>query len=195
MNGDDIKDFAVETCQSACDMDIREISGALEKWGFKIVDCDNMTSPCPGAIACYMIWLECDYGLPLAKENLDNWFKELPKDVLIGTWHFVVKYWKRPGVAMEFPFDVKRYPNGTSRIRNLQGAVGVAPKDHDAKQWWAHTAGYQPSDDNMMSMLPPGMTVQIDNIDCHESEVRLIGAVNENREDNGPRPAGHREAE
>jgi hypothetical protein len=177
MNPDDIKDFAVETCQSAFDMDIREIVGPLEKWGFKIVDSDNMTDP-RAKLPCYMLWLECDYGLELAKENLNNWIKELRKDVMLGKWHFVVKYWKRPGLANEFPFDVCRLDNGVSRVRNLLGAVGVTPKDHDAKQWWSHSLSYDP-DAGLARFLPPGMTVHVDDVGLQDgfetTEIKLLG--------------------
>jgi hypothetical protein len=110
---DEAKDFTLETCKTPMQMDIAEMTRGLEKWGFKITDFERLSDMAQtDVLQEYMVWLECNYGAELMKQNVINWLEGLPDWPWLGHWCFVVKFHISNQPRAEWTFEIVRWSQG-----------------------------------------------------------------------------------
>lgn len=109
---DKAKDILIDTCKTPLQMDLAQMTRSLEKWGFKVVDYERLTDPDPAILQHFMVWLECDYGAALMKQNVVNWLEGLPDFPWRGHWCFVVKYAIMNQPRGEWTFEVVKWNQG-----------------------------------------------------------------------------------
>lgn len=122
MGEDQAKAIVLETCKSPLQMDIAQMKRGLEYWGFEIKEYELLSDGKPGVLQEYMVWLDCHYGIELARTNIANWLTGLKDFPWIGRWDYVVNYAKMGGLVVQradFTVVVTRYSGGVFNVHGV----------------------------------------------------------------------------
>jgi hypothetical protein len=129
LDRDQVKAIVLDTCKSPLEMDIAQMQRSLEKWGFKVEEFELLNEPSPGALKEHMVWLTCNYGIELARTNIENWLTGLKDFPWIGRWDFVVKYarFHRHGPVSDprgdFTVAVTRFSGGVFNVHGVRAKM------------------------------------------------------------------------
>jgi hypothetical protein len=167
MDIEETKKFVADTCKTPFQMDLHGIRMGLLKWGFKIVDDEVLSDPDElEQLPLYLVWVECDYGIDLARTNLQNWLHDLREFPWVGSWTFVVKFWNKPGEIKEFEFRVTKYLGNVWKISGLSCAQPRWPttKFTRIRGQIYKVDEVRGLEEEQAATLPPGVTMMIEEL-------------------------------